>query len=356
MTPALPLGKEAWVAEVVVFGAGGYSGLELLRWLAWHPGIEVVAASSDQRAGQRVSDTVPSFGSRALTFTSHVETLARTKDGQFAFLATPAQTAAELAPSLLERGLRVIDLSGGHRLPADQYPEWYGFEHPFPETLERAVYGLPEWVERPAIADAALVANPGCFATAAAVAAGPIAAHRLALPGAPFIVDGKSGTTGAGRSAKTHLLHAEVADDVRPYRVGKHQHTPEIERTLGRIGGEDVKVSFTAHLVPLRRGLLCSVYVAGRDGLEAAELQAAFEKVYADAPLVRVRESLPPETKRTLNSGHAEVSAHFDPRTGTIVAFGAIDNLVKGAAGQAIQNLNVMLGLASEVGLLPSRA
>ncbi|MEO1227946.1 MAG: N-acetyl-gamma-glutamyl-phosphate reductase [Myxococcota bacterium] len=344
------------MAEVVVFGAGGYSGLELLRWLAWHPAVEVVAASSDQRAGQRVSEALPSYGARELTFTSHVETLARTSSGQFAFLATPAQTAAQLAPTLLERGLRVIDLSGAHRLAAADYPEWYGFEHPFPESLEHAVYGLPELGERALIEEARLVANPGCYATAAAVAAGPIAQARLAAAGSAFVVDGKSGTTGAGRSVREQLLHAEVADDVRPYRVGKHQHTPEMERTLGRVGGQPLKVFFTAHLVPMRRGLLCSVYVRAKEGLTPEELAEAFAKAYQQAPLVRVRSELPPETKRTLNSGLAEVSAHLDARTGTLAAFGAIDNLVKGAAGQAIQNLNIMLGLESEAGLLPARA
>lgn len=341
------------MAQIVIFGAAGYSGLELMRWLAWHPEVEVVAASSDARDGELVEEAIPG-GPVGLRFTSHVETLAGTEAGQIAFLATPALTAAELAPTLLERGLRVIDLSGGHRLPAEQYPEWYGFEHPFPSSLEEAWYGLPELTGIDGLAEARLVANPGCYATAAALAAAPLVRSGLLAEGATLVVDGKSGATGAGKSLKTPMLYSELADDVRPYRVGKHQHTPEIERTLAALGGSDPKVFFTAHLVPMRRGLLCSVYAPARSGLDAAAVSEAFQSLYADAPGVRLRASEPPETKRTAHQPHAEVWGHLDPRTGIVSAFGAIDNLVKGAAGQAIQNLNGMLGVPLLTGLTPS--
>lgn len=342
------------VAEVVVFGAGGYSGQELLRWLSWHPQAQVVLASSDAWEGRRVAELVPAVVNHRLKFTSHVETLAESKSGQFAMLAVPAKTAAELTPTLLDRGLRVVDLSGGHRLRAEQYPDWYGFEHPFPERLSSAVYGLPELVGREVISKASLVANPGCYATAATLAAGPLVQKDLCAEKSVLVVDGKSGATGAGRSLKTPMLFSELADDVRPYRVGTHQHTPEIERTLSSWSSDPVRVAFAAHLVPMRRGLLCSVYVPARAGVSAADISSAFEVIYGSSDFVNVRSNEPPETKRTVNLPIAEVWAHIDERTQIISAFGAIDNLLKGAAGQAIQNLNLMLGLDIRTGLMPS--
>ncbi|MBX2812741.1 MAG: N-acetyl-gamma-glutamyl-phosphate reductase [Myxococcales bacterium] len=343
------------MAEVVVFGAGGYSGQELLRWLSWHPDVRVVLASSDTLAGVLVRDVVPAVGGASqLRFTSHVETLASTSTEQFALLAVPAKTAAELVPSLLERGLRVIDLSGAHRLPAPMFPQWYGFEHPFPSSLEHAVYGLPELVEEERIAKAVLVANPGCYATAAALAAAPLVKAHLYAPGSPLIVDGKSGATGAGRALSTPMLFSELADDVRPYKVGCHQHTPEMEHMLGTLREEPVKVLFTAHLVPLRRGLLCSVYGTASETATVEKVSEVYTSLYEDASFVSVRDGCPPETKRTMGLAQAEVWASFDPRTRVIAAFGGIDNLIKGAAGQAIQNLNLMLGLDMRTGLQPA--
>ena len=336
--------------EVVVFGAGGYSGMELVRWLARHPEVEVAGASSDQWAGRQVAEEVFEHP-EGLRFTTHVETLARTHSGQLAFLATPARTAAELAPTLLERGLRVVDLSGAHRLSAAQYPEWYGFEHPFPASLDEAVYGLPELGDPERIAGARLVANPGCYATAAALAAAPLIEADLVVRDAPVFIDGKSGATGAGRSVDSAFLFSEVADDVRPYRIGHHQHTPEIERILETRAGRPVTVSLNTHLAPLRRGLLCSVYAVGGPGTTAQDVTVAFEKRYASTALVRLRQDGPPGTQRTLGSPHAEVWAHFDGRTRAVSAFAVIDNLVKGAAGQAVQNLNLMSGWPLDTGL-----
>jgi N-acetyl-gamma-glutamyl-phosphate reductase len=313
----------------------------------------VDAASSDQLEGRPVWAAVPGFP-RGLGFVSHARALADTQSGQIAFLATPARTAAELTPTLLERGLRVIDLSGGHRLPAEQYPDWYGFEHPFPDALDEAVYGLPELLPAGALASARLVANPGCYATAAALAAAPLLKARLVRPGAPLVIDGKSGTTGAGKTLSEPMLFSEAADDVRPYRVGKHQHTPEIERALSRYAHAIVKVAFTPHVVPMRRGLLCSVYAPASDEAKPEDVVAAFDGVYAEAPGVEVRADAPPETKRTLHAPQAEVWGHLDPRTGTLSAFCALDNLVKGAAGQAIQNMNALIGEHLQAGLQPA--
>lgn len=342
------------MTEVVVFGAGGYSGLELLRWLSWHPSVGVAQASSDQLAGRPIMDRVPSFPGD-LRFKTHVETLAETRAGQIALLATPAETAAHLVPTLLGRGLRVIDLSGAHRLTKEGYPEWYGFEHPFPQALDEAVYGLTELVPTAKLRAARLVANPGCYATAAVLAAAPLLRAGLVLSGAPLVIDGKSGSTGAGRALKEAMLFSEVADDIRPYRILRHQHTPEMERFLEGVAGSAVKVLFSAHLVPLRRGLVCSVYAPTGPGIGPESVERAFSDMYGQANLIRVSQEEPPNAKRTLEGPYAEVGGYMDSRTGLLSAFCAIDNLVKGAAGQAIQNLNAMLGHPLDLGLRPRR-
>jgi N-acetyl-gamma-glutamyl-phosphate reductase len=331
------------MSEVLIFGASGYSGLELLRLLARHPRARVIAASSDREAGHSISDRVPEMTGR---FTSHLDTLALANASHLAFLATPNETSAELAPKLLAKGLRVIDLSGAFRLAdPNAYPEWYGFSHPHPELLREAHYGLPELMPMPE--NVRLIANPGCYATAAALAVAPL----LDLFEGPVILDGKSGTTGAGRKAEEALLFAEVAENLRAYRVGKHQHTPEIEQVLSRIARREMRASFTAHLIPMRRGILMTAYLRAKAGVAQVDVDAAIEKLTADRPFLR-RVPRPPETQRTLYTNVTELGASLDPRTRTIVSFAALDNLVKGAAGQAIQNLNLMLGLPAEAGLV----
>lgn len=335
------------VQEVVVFGAAGYSGLELLRWLAVHPHFRVVAASSDRWAGRDVA----SYAARApanLRFSPHTEVEAQARRGQAAFLAIPAKTSAELAPRLVERGLTVVDLSGAFRLKRPEaYPQWYGFEHPAPAWLERAKYGLPELLPVPK--GTRLVSNPGCYATAAIVATAPLLRADLVVADRPLILDGKSGTTGAGRSAREDMLFSEVADNVRPYRLGQHQHTPEVERALELATRRSARVSFTAHLVPMRRGLLVSAYAPARPGVTAASLREAFREAYAESRFVRWVDR-PPETRAVLEDNFVEVHAAVDPRSDTIMAFASLDNLVKGAAGQAIENLEAALGSPEHAG------
>lgn len=332
------------MAEVVIFGASGYSGLELLRILARHPRVRAVGASSDREAGTPVADRIPQVG--GLLFTGHEETFENTRATQIALLATPAKVSATLAPRLLERGLRVVDLSGAFRILDPQaFARWYGFEHPHPELFAEAHYGIPELFEMPE--KTRLVANPGCYATASTLAVAPF----LELIDGPVVLDGKSGTTGAGRKADESLIYAEVAENLRAYRVGKHQHTPEIERALSARAGREVRVSFTPHLIPMRRGILVSAYLRAKPGVTQAKVTEALEKAYAAHELIRVVER-PPETQRTLNTNYSEVGATLDPRTDTLIAFAAIDNLVKGAAGQAVQNLNLLLGDPPGTGLV----
>lgn len=343
---------------VLVFGGSGYSGLELLRLLASHRGVEVVAASSDRHAGRSIAEQVPGFARRA-TYVGHDALLAGISAGQLAFLATPAETSHALAPKLLAAGLSVIDLSGAFRLASpDDHREWYGFAHEHPELLERAVYGLPElFPVGPAAREPVLIANPGCYATCAALAVAPLASAGLVEEGAPIFLDGKSGTTGAGRKADEAFSFSEVAETVRPYRLARHQHTPEIERTLGRVAGRPVRVSFTAHLLPMRRGLLVSAYAQARPGVDQAAVDAAYAETYRNSPFVRVLgPDRPPHPGPVAHTNFCDVSAKLDARTGSILAFGALDNLVKGAAGQAIQNMNLLLGLPPTAGLLPGGA
>lgn len=329
------------VREVVVFGASGYSGLELLRRLSVRPRVKLFAASSDRWAGQRIAGFVPRAPAD-LRFAPHAEVEREARRGQAALLATPTETSAALAPRLVERGLTVVDLSGAFRLtdPA-VFREWYGFEHPAPDWLDRAVYGLPELVAVPQ--GARLVANPGCYATAAILATAPLLRAGLVEPGRPLVLDGKSGTTGAGRTLREDLLFSEVADNVRPYRVARHQHTPEIERALELSTGQSARVGLTAHLVPMRRGLLVSAYVPARPGVDVEAVVAAYRTTFRHARYVRWVDR-PPETRAVVEDNFVEVHAALDPRTETIMAFAALDNLVKGAAGQALQNLDDALG------------
>jgi N-acetyl-gamma-glutamyl-phosphate reductase len=263
----------------------------------------------------------------------------------------PNGHAGSIAPRIVEAGRRTIDLSGDFRLPADRYPEWYGFEHPAPAWLDKAVYGLPEWFSEQ-ILDAELVANPGCYTTTAILGLAPLLKEGLITDDA-IMVDGKSGLSGAGRGASEKTSYVYSSDSVRPYRFPKHQHTPEFEHVLSTIAGSAPGVLFVPHLVPSVRGVLCTSYTrAASDEVTTETLTDALIAAYADAPFVRV---LPAggmaDTKRAVGSNLIELQASVDPRTGAAVVIGALDNLVKGAAGQAIQNFNLMHGFDETEGL-----
>jgi len=265
-------------------------------------------------------------------------------------LALPHGASATLAPELLEAGLHVIDLGGDFRLPAEAYPEWYGFEHPAPDWLAKAVYGLPELfgAELPG---AQLVANPGCYPTPVILGLAPLLGAGLVEPG-PIRVDGKTGLSGAGRAASEATGFAATEESVRPYRVPRHQHTPEMERGLERASGVEVSVLFVPHLVPTVRGVLTTAYTTAAAGATTETLTDRLTAAYADRPFVRVLAAGEmADTKRVRGSNVVELQAVLDPRTGTAVVVGAVDNLVKGAAGQAIQNLNLVAGLPEDTGL-----
>ncbi|HLT28852.1 MAG TPA: N-acetyl-gamma-glutamyl-phosphate reductase [Myxococcaceae bacterium] len=342
---------------VGIVGASGYSGVEATRILAQHPGVELRLVTSDRWAGERVSDRFGFEGPvGALTYAPQADVVEQVEGLQVVLLATPASVSLALAPKLLERGLRIIDLSGAFRLrDLSQYPAFYGFTHDAPGLLQEAVYGLPEF-NAEAIRGARLVANPGCYATAAALALAPLLRGALLAPGA-LIVNAASGTTGAGRSAAETLSFSEVDEDFRAYRTLRHQHTPEIVQTLGDVAGQAPALTFTPHLLPLKRGILITAYAQLREGAEEAELSRAFEAAYAQAPFTRLlsggADAVGLKAVVGTNRCHLGVSVAgedaLDPRR--IVVTGAIDNLTKGAAGQAIQNLNLMCGFDETLGL-----
>ena len=336
--------------KVAVIGASGYTGVELLRLLAAHPDVTVSCVTSRQQAGQPLSAAFPSLaGIFDLTFEA-LEPAALAGRADLVFLAVPHQAAMGMVPELLAAGCRVVDLSADYRLrDAAVYAEWYE-PHQTPELLPEAVYGLPE-LYRDQVRGARLVANPGCYPTSAALALAPLLRNRLIDP-ATIIVDSKSGTSGAGRAAKVDTLYCEVNEGFKAYGLPRHRHTPEIEQTLSDVAGQAVTISFTPHLLPVNRGILSTCYASLVADATLADIVELFQRTYADEFFVRV---LPPGQLPNINqvrgSNFCDLGVAVDPRTRRVVAVAAIDNLVKGAAGQALQNMNLMLGLPEVRGL-----
>jgi N-acetyl-gamma-glutamyl-phosphate reductase len=338
---------------VAVLGASGYAGGELVRILARHAAVRLTTLAASASAGRTLADVHPHLASlpEASVKLAPVESGALLATStSFVFAALPRGATADLAPELLEAGLRLIDLGGDFRLPAEDYPAWYGFEHPSAGWLGKAVYGLTELFEAD-VRDAQLVANPGCYPTPAILALAPLLAARLVAPEA-IRVDGKTGLSGAGRRVEEASLVTSVEESVRPYRVPRHQHTPEIERGLELATGVRVPVLFVPHLVPAVRGVVVTCYAPLAEGVSTEDLTDALSAAYAGRPFVRV---LAPggmvDSKRLRGTNVVELQAVADDRTGTAIVIGAVDNLGKGAAGQAVQNLNVALRLHEATGL-----
>ena len=334
-------------------GVTGYTGMELSRILASHPSMRLTAATSRQDAGKRL-DTVYPFlqglpGADVTLVEPDAALLARECD--VVFLAVPHGVAMEIGAELYDAGVKVVDLSADFRLrDADVYEAWYK-PHTRREYIAKAVYGLPELYAAD-IAKARLVANPGCYPTASIL--GLYAALKNGIVRTDdIIIDAKSGTTGAGRKAVVSSLYCEVADSFRPYNIGgRHRHTPEIEQELSVAAGESVTVSFNPHLLPISRGILATIYTKLKDSLSQADVQAMYEDFWKDAPWVRV---LPagklPETRNVRGTMFCDIAVTVDQRTGRLLITSAIDNLCRGASGQAVANSNLMFGLPVETGL-----
>jgi N-acetyl-gamma-glutamyl-phosphate reductase len=337
---------------VAILGASGYGGGELARLLSGHPETEIAFLGARGSAGGTLATAHPHLAGlpQSELLLEPIVAEAVAERARVVFSALPHGAAAELAPGLLQRGAAVIDLSGDFRLPAAAYPQWYGFEHPAPEWLDKAAYGVPE-LFADQIAGAALVANPGCYATAAILGLAPLIGAGM-VGSAAIRVDGKTGLSGAGKAATESTTYNASEDSIRPYRVPRHQHTPEIERGLELATGTPASVLFVPHLVPAVRGVVTTTYAELKRGITTEGLTGRLQEAYAGRPFVRV---LPPgamvDSKRVRGSNVIELQAVADPRTGTALIIAAVDNLVKGAAGQAIQNMNIVLGFDESTAL-----
>ncbi len=337
--------------KVGIIGATGYAGGELVRILMGHKEAEIVWYGSRSYIDQKYADVYRNMFQivDAKCMDDNIEALADQVD--VIFTATPQGFLASVINENILGKTKIIDLSADFRIKdVKVYEKWYGIEHKSPQFIEEAVYGLCE-VNRDKVKGARLIANPGCYTTCSILTAYPLAKEGI-IDMRTLIVDAKSGTSGAGRGAKVPNLFCEVNENMKAYGVASHRHTPEIEEQLGYASGENVTISFTPHLVPMNRGILATEYATLKKNVTGEEVKAIYDKYYADEKFVRVLgEGVCPETKWVEGSNYVDIGFKLDPRTNRIVMMGAIDNLVKGAAGQAVQNMNLLFGLPESEGL-----
>ena len=335
--------------KVCILGASGYAGAELVRLLSGHPKAEISRVTASRHAGRPLAEVFPHLrGTTDLTL-GDPDPSGIPDDADVVFAALPHGASAKIIREIHERDARIIDLGADFRLAEDAYREWYG-DHPCAELLDGAVYGITE-LRREEIAQARLVANPGCYPTSSILPLAPLLRDGM-LGTEGIIVDSKSGASGAGRNPSLDLHFCEVEEGLKAYKVGEHRHTPEIERGLSDFLRAEIEVVFTPHLVPMSRGMLSTVYAKLSDGYETADLIAALEEFYGDSPFVRIcPEGRFPNTSGVRGSNFCDVGARADARKKTAVLVCAIDNLLKGASGQAVQNMNVMFGFEETLGL-----
>ena len=336
------------MVKVGIVGGTGYTGVELLRLLAAHEQVEVVTITSRAESGRRVAELFPNLrGHYDLAFAEPEVTALAGCD--IVFFATPHNVAMNMVPELLAAGTRIVDLSADYRIrDASLWSQWYGEPHASPELLAEAVYGLPE-VNRAAIAEGRLVACPGCYPTAVQLGFIPLLASQLVDPG-HLIASAASGVSGAGRQARLDNLLSEVADSFKAYAVTGHRHLPEIEQGLSDVAGSAVRVTFVPHLLPMIRGIHASLFA--RLQVQAEDLQRLYESWYADEPFVDVLPAgMFPQTRTVRGANRCQIAIAVPQQRDTVVVMSTIDNLVKGASGQAVQNMNIMLGLAEDMGL-----
>ena len=337
--------------RVGIIGATGYAGGELVRILTGHKDAEIRWYGSRSYVDQKYADVYRNMFQivDAACMDDNMEEVASQVD--VIFTATPQGLCASLVNEEILSKTKIIDLSADFRLKdVNVYEEWYKIEHKAPQYIEEAVYGRCE-INREDVKKARLVANPGCYTTCSILTAYPLAKEGLIDMGT-LIIDAKSGTSGAGRGAKLPNLFCEVNENIKAYGVATHRHTPEIEEQLGYAAGEKVVLNFTPHLVPMNRGILATEYAKLTKDVSWEEVKAVYDKYYADEKFVRVLDrDVCPETKWVEGSNYVDIGFKIDPRTGRIIMMGAIDNLVKGAAGQAVQNMNLMFGLEESEGL-----
>ena len=337
--------------KVGIIGATGYAGGELARILMGHKDAEIVWYGSRSYIDKKYADVYQNMFQivDAKCLDDNMEELAKKAD--VIFTATPQGFCASVISEAILADTKIVDLSADFRIKdVATYEKWYGIQHKSPQFIEEAVYGLCE-INREDVKGARLVANPGCYTTCSILTAYPLAKEGL-IDMNTLIIDAKSGTSGAGRGAKAGNLYCEVNENIKAYGVASHRHTPEIEEQLGYAAKEDVRISFTPHLVPMNRGILATEYATLTKQATYEEIKAVYDKYYKEEKFIRVlEEGVCPETKWVEGSNYVDINFKIDPRTNRIIMMGAIDNLVKGAAGQAVQNMNLMFGLPESEGL-----
>ena len=337
--------------KVGIIGSTGYAGAEIVRLIQQHKEAEVVWFGSRSYVDEKYADVFKNMFQivDAKCMDDNMEELADAVD--VIFTATPQGLCGSLVNEEILSKVKIIDLSADFRIKdVKTYEKWYGIEHKSPQFIEEAVYGLCE-VNREDIKGARLIANPGCYTTCSILTAYPLAKEGL-IDMDTLIIDAKSGTSGAGRGAKVPNLYCEVNENMKAYGVATHRHTPEIEEQLGYASGKEVVINFTPHLVPMNRGILATEYAKLTKDVTWEEVKAVYDKYYANEKFVRVLEKdVYPETKWVEGSNYVDIGFKIDPRTNRIIMMGAIDNLVKGAAGQAVQNMNLIFGLPESEGL-----
>ena len=340
--------------KVSVIGATGYAGAELVRLLCGHGGVEVFRLTSQSYKGKLFSDIYPSFKELAdieLTGTEQADIAEIAAGSDVVFTALPHGASFEIVPKFISAGVKVIDFSGDFRYTDRAvYEKWYGLTHTAPELLSESVYGLPE-LHREKIAKSRLVGNPGCYTTCSILGLAPLMANNL-IDNGSIIIDAKSGITGAGRSTSLDYNYCESAENFKAYKVATHRHTSEIEQELSRVAGEEVTISFTPHLLPQKRGILATCYASFNNFTSAEDLANLYRRFYANEPFVRIFDAGKlPETKFVSGSNYVDIGFTSDLRTNRVIVVSCLDNLIKGAAGQAMQNMNIVLGMDEKTGL-----
>ncbi len=339
------------MVNVAICGGSGYTGSELLRILANHPSVRVKAVTSERSAGLLVTDLFPHLqGIGDLRFEKlDPEQISRKAD--FIFLALPHAASQDAVAEFYKRGKKIVDLSADFRLKNPSvYSTWYETGHRYEKLLKKAVYGIPE-IYRVRIKRAGLVANPGCYPTSALLGLYPVLKKKL-VDTSSIVIDSKSGVSGAGRKASIPLSYCEVNESFRAYGISTHRHTPEIEQGICDITGEDVRVDFTPHLLPLNRGILTTIYLKLKEDMNTKDVLSLYKKTYRKEVFVRVYdEGRFPDLRNVRGTNFCDIGLAVNNRTGSLIVVSAIDNLMKGASSQAVQNMNLMLGLAEEEGL-----
>ncbi|MFK9094049.1 N-acetyl-gamma-glutamyl-phosphate reductase [Bacillus salipaludis] len=337
--------------KAAIIGGTGYGSIELVRLINKHPYMEIGSVVSNSQAGFSFSDVYPHLSNSIVQplETFNVDRLSEEND--IVFFATPSGISSKLVPKLIEKGKKCVDLSGDFRLRnAEEYESWYKHSPADEKYINQATYGLSEiYAEK--IKTSNLIANPGCYPTASTLGLLPILKTNLA-DYESIIIDAKSGVSGAGRGLSLTAHYAEINENLKAYKLGAHQHIPEIEQVLQDELGNPITITFTTHLVPMTRGIMCTIYVKLKENINTNEIHHIYSEFYKNKPFVRVRpEGTIPATKEVCGSNYCDIGLHVDPRTNRLTIVSVIDNLVKGAAGQAIQNVNIMNGWAEQTGL-----